>query len=365
MAILINHSRFAATLNETFDAQCRHWYVVVVAATFEVPPGKPPRPVEPQPEVQAADEYQGDPARSSVIREGEFAPEKPTADVIVIGSAHAPGGRPAESVVVSLRVGTMHKTLRVSGNRTWRGGVLGLTPSAPEPFRTMPVIYERAFGGVDERGPQPEWEMRNPSGVGFRGAPPADPALETEVPNIEYPSTPISSVRDRPAPAGFGVVAKSWLPRSAFGGTYDEAWVKNQYPMLPDDFDPRFYQSAPADQQLTAVRGGETVELLNMTPEGAWRFTLPVLNVPADFWYPGRHTSAKLRVDTIILEPDAYRVSLLARTKVMMARNRSPLDVVSVGHATAAWRRARARGKIFIDWAANGGRLPGAEDYVA
>ena len=100
-------------------------------------------------------------------------------------------------------------------------------------------------------------ELRNPVGVGFHHAPSADPAVQTQAPNITYPDEPYLSPSDRPKPAGFGAVGRGWQPRLGFAGTYDQAWIDTQWPLPPKDFDPRHNLSAPADQQLPRLDGAK------------------------------------------------------------------------------------------------------------
>lgn len=64
--------------------------------------------------------------------------------------AHAPNGKPAPRVTVSLRVGTLNKSFDVVGNRTWNSTLLGLGSSPIEPFTVMPFSYDVAFGGIDK-----------------------------------------------------------------------------------------------------------------------------------------------------------------------------------------------------------------------
>jgi hypothetical protein len=151
------------------------------------------------------DVFHGDPTSSSVRYEGETAWEKPFVDVIVNGHAVAPRGQKAEKVLVDVRVGDVHKKLLVNGDRQWRPGMLGLAPGSPQPFDRMPIIYERAFGGYDTRSANPaqhKMEPRNPVGLGFQGVPSSSPALQSEVPNVEYPGQPIISPKSRSDPAG-------------------------------------------------------------------------------------------------------------------------------------------------------------------
>jgi hypothetical protein len=56
------------------------------------------------------------------------------------------------------------------------------------------------------------------------------------------------------------------------------AWRRERAPLWPLDFDPRFCQVAPSDQQVPGfLHGGETCRLLNLTPEGSTTFVLPKL----------------------------------------------------------------------------------------
>ena len=52
------------------------------------------------------------------------------------------------------------------------------------------------------------------------------------------------------APVAFGPLGRGWPLRARFGGTYDDKWLKDDFPFLPKDFDERYYQAAPEDQQI-------------------------------------------------------------------------------------------------------------------
>jgi hypothetical protein len=211
---------------------------------------------------------------------------------------------------VGFRVGPVQKIVRVTGDRRWGSAGLG----APEPFVTMPIVYERAFGGTDARSSQPErdWDWRNPVGTGF--------AVEREhlqgvpLPNVEYPDEAMAGWKDLPRPAGFGAIAGHWQPRVAYAGTYDERWMQQRQPLVPDDFDDRFFQCAPVDQQTPSfLRGGEPVVLHRLTPGGDLRFVLPKVFLGFDtrFYDGSREIHKERRLHTIILEPDHPRVSLV------------------------------------------------------
>jgi hypothetical protein len=360
---IVNQTSLAAGCHVLMDQHHRQFVVVVVSAAFEIRPGTAPRLADELPPIRAADVYYGEPGLSSVRYEADLALEKPAVDILVNGRAVAPGGRKAEKIRVSVAVGGWRKELLVTGDRHWR---LGSIPSSPEPFETIPIVYERAFGGIDKRPSnlaKHYSDPRNPIGIGFQGAASPDPTIQSAVPNVEYSSGQMSSILDRPAPAGFGVVARNWQPRVRFAGTYDDAWKAQQCPQLPLDFDARFYQAAPADQQISLVQGGEPVETINLTPEGTWRFTLPTLDVPVCLRYSDRRESASLRIDTVLLEPDSYRLTLTARARIPILRNRAPMKEIILGRSSPAWWRARLQYKAFVDRARRGGRTLAAKDF--
>lgn len=367
MPELLNLTPFNATTFGVFDKHSRQFDVIIISATFEALPGKPIRIAEEQLLVCESDEYLGEPGFSSILREGEVALEKPFVDVIVNGRAFAPHGRKAEKMRVKLKIGDMNKVLQISGDRYWRRNLLGVNPSSPKPFETMPIVYERAFGGIDSRSSDPSKhysDPRNPIGIGFHRASSKELLVETEVPNIEYPTHLIDSLQKQTLPAGLGVVGRNWQPRIGFSGTYDEDWMAEQCPLLPFDFDPLYYQSAPLDQQSSTICGGEPVEVLNMTPEGRWRFDLPTLDIPIRLWPYDRDNPQPLRMDTVLLEPDAYRVILIARTKIPILRNRPLLEEVILGRVSPAKWRARVKGKIYVDWRCRGENVSGVNGLI-
>ena len=57
------------------------------------------------------------------------------------------GGQPATQVDVTMRVGAIRKTLRVTGDRPYQPGMRGLTAGSVQPFTEMPLTYERRTAG--------------------------------------------------------------------------------------------------------------------------------------------------------------------------------------------------------------------------
>jgi hypothetical protein len=306
-----NRTPFAAERGWVRDRDGAEVWLVVVKATFAIRPDGTTEVAKEQPPVLRLPEHYGEPGKSSVKYDADLVLKKKTTDVIVVGHAHAPQGRPATQVDVGFRVGPVQKVLRVFGDRTW--GALGA--STPQRFEKSPIVYERAYGGVDPKSktPDKDWDWRNPVGTGFVVS--GGHADGLRLPNIEEPKNLIGSRRDRPAPAGFGAIASHWQPRVGFAGTYDDHWMKTRQPLLAEDMDDRWFQSAPLDQQMPDfLVGGESVALMNLSPKAAaLRFKLPRIHLGFETCLyggaPERHKVRRLH--TVILEPDFPRVSLV------------------------------------------------------
>lgn len=266
--------------------------------------------------VQLADEYHGDPAMTSLARAGEMHLSKPGTDVLVTGHAWAPGGRPAERMDCSVRVGGLNRRVRVYGERHWRRGFLSTRPGAPGRFEKMPLVWERAFGGqhVLEDGAKVLFEPRNPVGCGFAGKRRGKELATLAVPNLEDPDYPLDKAGRQPPPAGFAPLAPAWSPRREHAGTYDATWQRDRAPFLPRDFDPRFFQLAPPG--LVAARpleGGEPVELIGLSPRGDLRFELPRARPAVRVRLAGTEHAPPVALETVHFEPDAERTTLTWR----------------------------------------------------
>jgi hypothetical protein len=265
-----------------------------------------------------AEEYLGEPGRSSLKRASDISLVKPSTDVLLLGSAHAPSGKAVSELDVSVTVGLVRKEVRVFGDRTWQPGVVRSTISRPVPFVTMPLVWERAFGGTELGGEDPPVtasEPRNPVGVGFRTRGNRAPVDGSPLPNLEDPAQLIASWKDRPAPASFGPICPHWEPRRSYTGTYDDDWEQNRIPYFPRDFDTRFFQQATPDLIAPAyLTGGEAVEVVGVRPEGVLRFHLPRFSVRTSYRLDNAVFDRPTRLDTVIIEPDEARLFLVWRS---------------------------------------------------
>jgi hypothetical protein len=310
---LENYTPFAAERTWVRDREGAEVWLVAVKGTFDVNPDGSTTVAKDQVEVCIAPKYSGESGKSSVLYDSDLPLTKVTTDVIVNGHAYAPKGEPARKVKVAFHVAGLSKSLWVVGDSFWRGALFGFVPTRTVPFVKVPITYERAYGGMDANGAKPKWDPRNPVGTGVASR--RRHLAGQRRPNVYDKCPGLFSMLRRARPAGFGVIAAHWTPRVKLAGTCDAKWQKQQAPLLPQDFDDRFYQSAPPDQQTEQfLVGGEEVHLRNLTPSGDLSFRLPraVLGFETDFGAkPVRH---RAKLHTVILEPDAPRVILVWHT---------------------------------------------------
>lgn len=306
------------------DAAGREVLVVLVKATLLVDTSGRLTPASEQAPLQLADAFHGEPGTSSVRYESDLAPEKPGTDIVVLGHAYPPGRRESE-VHVSVRVGPVRATIAVFGDRTWA------RPGAPAPFDRMPLVYERAFGGRDESADSPqdhEVEPRNPVGRGLCARRSRLDLARTPMPNLEDPARLLRSPEDRPVPVGLGFLGRSWQPRLGYAGTAAAASPAPSAPppapgpFLPPGFDPRYHQGAhPRLVATPHLRGAEPVELVHLSPFGPQRFSLPPSAPRAAVTVGPDVRPLPLALDTVVLEPDDLRATLVYRGAMPVGRD--------------------------------------------
>jgi len=326
--------------------------VVVAKATYDFPEeqGKPLKLAREQVEPLSADIPSGDPETTPALLENDYAPFKPQCDVIVLGSAHAPDNEPSTKVRVGVQLGGWSKQFDVLGDRYWLKGMTGWQPSKPEPFVQKPLSWMIAYGGTD---PYKEGQIKtfpsNPSGIGYWHR--LDNRLQgMPVPSTEQPGKPIKNPGGHYLPQGFGPVGRHWIPRRNYAGTYDEQWKKERAPYLPADFDERYYQCAPEDQQIPHIRGGEDIALHNLSPEGYLGFQLPTALkvIMTVIKVGGQRMAINPVIDTVIIDADQRKVSVVSRANIVVKRGVKEVETILVGQPTPGWERARLTGKSYV-----------------
>ena len=351
---VLNQTPFVHQFTMGMDKAGREFLSFVVKGTFAFPEraSDPPMPAAGQRPLVMADEYTGAPGFSAPLWESDFAFRKARCDVVLQGAAHAPGGRPAERVRVGIKVGGWSKQFDVVGQREWR--VLGpaITATRPYPFTRQPFSYDTAFGGPDQSDPDdraPAVYLPNPVGLGFSTVGGQSHLSGRPLPNTEAVDEPVTSPYGRYRPMALGPIGRGWPERLRHAGTYDENWQKNVFPFLPADFDERYFQMAPGDQQTGLPAPGTEVVLVNLTPRGREAFRLPDTRLPITGWR-GRETcfDAPALPDTLIFDTEARLFMLVWRIWVPMRKIITEFTEAWIGPPTRAMLRARATGKTYV-----------------
>jgi hypothetical protein len=367
----------------------------------------------------------GDINSSSMRYESDLAPFKPRCDVVVIGTAHTPVGRPVRAIEVGVEIShgeakILEHSLMVYGPRDLvkhdafdrsaaaivRAASFG-TVNAPrwfidEPalFESAPVRYELAFGGqlkiyaadeaadrLDEscklsaeiRARHPEGDDAplahrtcrvNPVGSGYVeiwhiGA---TRAKRYPAPRIEAKGAPFTAelfeallrkeiepgANVALLPQGLGLIAKSWHPRLALAGTYDEAWRRDVWPYSPADFDDAFWNGANPAMRCDYLAGGERVVLRNLLPHEAkgtrhdggatiTQFSLPKTELVIRLQRSeGPRAYVKLPIDTLTIDLDAMTVSTVWRLRIPEASKVTSAALMVVDVEKGRQRLARA-----------------------
>lgn len=297
--------------------------VVLVKGTFRLADGKP---LETAPEQQppTGDMHVEDDPERALLYGFDFAPWKPKADVVLSATAWAPGSIEAAYVDAEFRVGSIAKRLRVSGDRYWLGRS---DASEPKPFRSMPVTWERAFGG---RGFA--W---NPLGRGNMEVLLGDEVNAYPMPNVESPTSLQRKRAEKLPPAGFGPIPSTWPQRADKAGKCDKNYLKERWPYYPESFDWAHFNLAPEDQQVEGyLKGDEEVLFRNLHPECAeLRTRLPGLRIRA---FLNERLKARqhlrevlLRLDTFWADPGAGLAILVWRGNAQV-RSEKLLEITNL-----------------------------------
>jgi hypothetical protein len=280
--------------------------------------------------------------RSSLKHAGEALLLKPSTDVIVTGTARAPGGAARQDWDAAIEVRRGGETrlaysAQALGPRRWRHtAAKGWVLTDPEPTLEVPIRYELAYGGAYQAPPsqqaegqaaaEPAWVVYapNPSGTGFFDERALDTAVEYLAPLWQPRAHPVTGFNREVPLTGFGPVARPWTSRLQYAGTYDEAWERatrdDVAQGLPSDyardFDPRFFQCAhPSLITPSHLAGDEEIVLTGLMPgEAPFRLQLPGAQVVAALFdgKEGSHRDA-LPLDTVHVDLDAAKVSLCWR----------------------------------------------------
>jgi hypothetical protein len=322
----------------------------------------------------------------------EFWPFKYQADVVVRGSALAPGGNPVRSMQVSVSVGRATKRIQVFGRRVVTWDAQGKPRfEGPAPFKKVSIEYANAYGGADQRVPvgpgpltvgdverlqvdHPGLYPRNPFGMGYLVRP--DPIEGVELPCLEDPDDLLTPARlivgnpalwhRQPLPMAFEYTNPLMFPRFCFLGLdawftppQDQTLAEIRRGWLPANYraeygtevdpmqnaPPPYFQEASLGMVFPDLAEGTPIAVRGMHPEQPEiRFSLPPAPRMA-IEIDRQRQVLKAQLCNVLIEPAQSKVSLvyvvrtekLPRVLVPGIHSQIPLSVTVEDDAPVAY----------------------------
>jgi len=217
---LVNQTPYAAERGFVRDHDGGEAWIVLVKATFDLSPDGNLQPAAEQPPVDLEPVYRDSPAGLYLRRDTALIPTKPGTEVLIEGSACAPGGWGVSAMEVGFQLGPLRKRLHVVGDRRWLYGFSGPVLSKPEPFARMPIRYQRALGGLAGHDPKTASVPNpyNPVGTGHALRKKHLPG--TAAPNIESEperASALEAVREQAADRVKKQTQPNWFERNLKG----------------------------------------------------------------------------------------------------------------------------------------------------
>jgi len=284
--------------------------------------------------------------------EMDLVPVKRTTDVIIHASAYGGGSR---RCTASVEVGARKVIYHVSGDRRCvyrgRGSILF---SEPDPFDTIAICYENAYGGIDENAPAPAQKTlmdffrrhpgaypRNMVGRGYVITESREAVDELVLPNVEHPEqllTPENLIVGapenwwrKPLPWSCDWFDKAWYPRSSFlaGPPRDTPLDDHEFPevrlgwveagqranadrkALEDMVDGRYFDAASPSLIVPFIRADERIALTGMTPSGRLVVQLPGTRPRMEVRFEGKSYDLIPVPNRLVLSVDEERLSVV------------------------------------------------------
>lgn len=226
---------------------------------------------------------------------------KQNAEILLAGSAWNPefeqNSESNKEAEVGIQFAGVNKRLTIKGNRVWNKGLMGYKQSKAQPWESVFIHDQTAYGG--------EGYQDNQFGVGFN----AD-YKSIVAPNVEDIDVTVRKVGKKYSPAGFGTIDINHSARAKYNGNYkSKDWLENHFPNLAPDTDFRLFQAARPDQQIKGyLRGNESYTLTNLVKgQAVFNGSLPGVKarsfVQTDAQEDNFH-EIPLNLDTVWLFPD-------------------------------------------------------------
>ncbi len=255
-----------------------------------------------------------------LVAENDMMIKTALTDIVIKGSMYTPAGQSLPEMEAAVAFNGHMKRIKVTGQR-YLESTAPLKFSQPEPFEKIPFDWRECYGGTDAANEKEgdlwdlpalsasmgrdlsDWNLnrykRNPQGKGYVMRL-KDDHKGLALPRIEFTDeciTPENLVNsdpmswfERPSPACFGWVNRSWFPRLCFmGGKLfrqpmpSPSWKLPEYDagLSYDDLfaqvtpvelaqHPRIFQGAHPYLQVPSLTGRQEIGLYGFQPDSQW-----------------------------------------------------------------------------------------------
>ena len=399
-----NLTPFDAMAYSTFDTKDREYNAVVLCASYNlIPVDDTALELNSRQHIQQiyqaevvdedvislclADEFYDEPNLSSIKQESDLAPYKPKCDVLIHGHAYAQ--KPTSAFAASFKLlkesellidkelwFTGHQQL-VRENKSEKVIASNLASlyrlTAAKPVDKVPLRYEYALGGSCTIQDPNDTEnflvnevcYKNPIGCGWmsqeyldliekvgRSLPmtlpspqimPAQTLFKQPLVTKQSGSMDakkMATIQYLGAAGGFSAIHRSWAPRLAKAGTYDDVWLKERHPYLPLDFDFDYWNGAPEDQQIDFpdLTVAHTCLINNLSLKGG----LNAINLPKHralvlLKKEGLSIPIPMQVDTIIYHTDDLTLKLVWRMAILKDFEAEVMEARFITDPDAPW----------------------------
>jgi hypothetical protein len=326
---LVNQTPVVADVRvATLDGTPHRYGLMVAKATFEVLPDGSTR-IDSQSPFPLFE--QDEPTEFGLMPRDDVPRQDRKLEVIVLGQAHAQAEGGRTQTMVELALGNYKQSLLVTGDRWWVSQQAGGSHSEPRPFTTMPLTWDRAFGGstecwidaesaIDLEHPMNRYgrgfdayKLAGDVGKAFKSPAPypqLSPDFIRLLPNIEHPAAAIRSWSDEPRPYCWATIPTEigiHLQRAIdYASHYKQA--PSQAQLLEIGYHrahPDWILDIPPIDTIVALRG--------MTAGPRFAFRIPRLRVLADYELGDRTGVRELEPHLLMLLPEQSRFYLVYR----------------------------------------------------
>jgi hypothetical protein len=325
---MINQTPFSVKLHPHTDTAGRHLTLLITKATWRIDTGRlaPPEQqvaIFDQPQSLRLGEFDLDDMQRAALGkrdqdkatwiDHDLVPPKPNFDLLVAGYVTPPEAHRGLKIKATIQAGSRQAHVEAHAPRFWLKGVPNYTiESSAKHLHRTPMSY--AFADFQAGFPLQ-----------------AEESHPQQLPWLQRSGATCRRKQHDKHPAGFGYWPENATHRQRYTGTYDKVWERDRKPFLPKDFDNRFYNSAHPDLQWPQpLQPGTEIRLIHLAETPELTLSMPGLELAAQVTTESgaQLPPATLKPDTLVIEPDQQRMSLIQRTALPEGQGANALSSI-------------------------------------